>query len=191
MGYVSSFSMRVGPRRRRAHRRAGAPRRRFMVALGLHCDAPRSPRSTRADGAALAGAGLLVAAELSTLYEVRVVTAVPEGGSFPGGRHHGYALAIIAMAAAAVLRRSRPAALAVLVLALAALAIALLIDLPDVHETGLLGRAYEAARAEPRAGFYLELAGGCVALLGAALILVVRARLAEPHQSRRRRPLSG
>jgi len=167
-----------------------------MVALGLHCDAPRSPRSTRADGAALAGAGLLVAAELSTLYEVRVVTAVPEGGSFPGGRHHGYAIAIIAagivaMAAAAVLRGSRPAALAVLVLALAALAIALLIDLPDVHETGLLGRAYEAARAEPRAGFYLELAGGCVALLGAALILVVRARLAEPHQSRRRRPLSG
>ncbi len=144
----------------------------------------------------LAGAGLLVAAELSTLYEVRVVSVVPEGGSFSGGRHHGYALAliaagIVAMTPAAVLRGSRPAAVAVLVLALCSLAIALLIDLPDVRETGLLGRAYEAAVAEPRAGLYLELAGGCFALLGAALILVVRARLAEPHQSRRRRPLSG
>ena len=129
----------------------------------------------------LAGAGLLVAAELSTLYEVRVGTAVPEGGSFSGGRHHGYALAmiatgIVAMTVAGVLLGSRPAALAVLVLALSALAIALLIDLPDVHETGLLGRAYEAARAEPRAGLYLELGGGCTALIGGALILLARPR---------------
>ena len=49
-----------------------------------------------------------------------------------------------------------------------------LVDLPDVHETGLIGRTYDAARAEPRAGLYLELAGGCAALLGAALILVAR-----------------
>ena len=72
------------------------------------------------------------------------MTAVPEGGSFSGGRHHGYALAliaagIVAMTPAAVLRGSRPAAVAVLVLC--SLAIALLIDLPDVRETGLLGRA--------------------------------------------------
>ena len=83
------------------------------------------------------------------------------------------------MAAAAVLRGSRPAALAVLVLALAALAVALLIDLPDVHETGLLGRAYEAAQAEPRTGFYLELAGGRTALIGGALILLARPRRAR------------
>ena len=122
---------------------------------------------------------LLVAAEFSTLYDVRVVTAVPEGGSFSAGGHHGYALAVIAvaivvMALGAVLGGSRPAAVAVLVLALGALAIALLVDLPDVHETGLIGRTYDAARAEPRAGLYLEIAGGCAALLGAALILVAR-----------------
>ena len=33
----------------------------------------------------------------------------------------------------------------------AALAVALLVDLPDVHETGLIGQTYDAARAEPRA----------------------------------------
>ena len=117
----------------------------------------------------LTGAGLLVAAEFSTLYDVRVVTAVPEGGSYAAGPHHGYALA-----AGAVLGGSRPAAVALALLALAALAVALLVDLPDVHETGLIGRTYDAARAEPRAGLYLEIAGGCVALVGAALILVAR-----------------
>jgi hypothetical protein len=127
----------------------------------------------------LAGAGLLLAAEFATLYDVRVVTAVPEGGSFSGGGHHGYAQAVIAvgivvMAIGAVIGGSRPAAVAVLVLAAGALAIALLVDLPDVHETGLIGRTYDAAVAEPRAGLYLEIAGGCAALLGAALILVAR-----------------
>ena len=127
----------------------------------------------------LTGAGLLVAAEFSTLYEIVVVTTVPEGGSFSAGPHHGYALAAIAvgivvMALGAVLGGSRPAAVAVLVLALAALAIALAVDLPDVHETGLIGRTYDAAEAQPRAGLYLEIAGGCAALVGAALILVAR-----------------
>jgi hypothetical protein len=127
----------------------------------------------------LAGAGLVLAAEFSTLYDVRVVTAVPEGGSFSTGGHHGYAQAliaigIVAMALAAVLGGSRAAAAAVLVLALAALAIALLADLPDVHVTGLIGRTYESARAEPRAGLYLEIAGGCATLLGAALILLAQ-----------------
>jgi hypothetical protein len=127
----------------------------------------------------LAGAGLLVAAELSTLYEVVVVTTVPAGGSYSTGGHHGYAQAIVAagivvMTLGAVLGGSRPAAVAVLALAAASLAIALAIDLPDTRETGLIGRTYDAAEAEPRAGLYLEIAGGCAALLGAALILVAR-----------------
>jgi hypothetical protein len=137
----------------------------------------------------LAGAGLLVAAEFSTLYEVRVVTAVPAGGSYSAGGHHGYAQGVIAVAIAvmafgAVAGGSRPAAVAVLVLALGSLAISLLVDLPDVHETGLIGRTYDAAVAEPRAGLYLEIAGGCAALVGATLILV--ARVARPRPSRSR-----
>jgi hypothetical protein len=139
----------------------------------------------------LGGAALLLAAELSTLYEVRVVTAVPEGGSYATGPHHGYALAVIAvaiavMAVGAVLGGSRPAAVAVLLLAAAALAIALLVDLPDVHETGLIGRTYADARAEPRSGLYLEIAGGCAALLGAALILAARPAAARPSRGRGR-----
>jgi hypothetical protein len=137
----------------------------------------------------LAGAGLLVAAEFSTLYDVRVVTAVPAGGAFSAGAHHGYAQAVIAVAIAvmafgAVVGGSRPAAGAVLVLALGSLAIALLIDLPDVHETGLIGRTYDAAVAEPRAGLYLEIAGGCAALVGGALILVARPARRRPSRSR-------
>lgn len=138
----------------------------------------------------LAGAALLIAAEFTTLYEVVVVTAVPEGGSFAAGPHHGYALGVIGLGIAvmtvgAVLGGSRPAAVAVLVLALAALAIALVADLPDVDETGLIGRTYDAARAEPRAGLYLEIAGGCAALIGAALILIARPEPRRRSRSRR------
>jgi hypothetical protein len=142
----------------------------------------------------LAGAALLIAADFSTLYDVRVVTAVPEGGSFSAGGHHGYALGVMAvgivvMTLGAVLGGSRPAAFAVLALAAAALAIALAIDLPDVHETGLIGRTYDAAQAEPRAGLYLEIAGGCAALVGAALIVL--ARPGGRQRTRSRRTASG
>jgi hypothetical protein len=138
----------------------------------------------------MAGAALLIAAEFSTLYEVVVVTAVPAGGRFSAGGHHGYALGVIAvgiavMTVGAVLGGSRPAAVAVLALAVVTLAIALAVDLPDVDETGLVGRTYEAARAEPRAGLYLEIAGGCAALVGGALILA--ARPAPRRRSRSRR----
>jgi hypothetical protein len=136
----------------------------------------------------LAGAAALGTAEFLTLYDVRVVTAVPEGGTFSAGRHHGYALGVIAvgiavMSLGAVLGGSRPAAVAALALAAAALAVVLLVDLPDVHETGLVGRTYAAARAEPRAGFHVELAGGCAALVGAALVLVLQPGPRRPTSS--------
>jgi hypothetical protein len=150
-----------------------------------------SPRQLALLALPLGGAGLLLAAEFSTLYDVRVVTAVPDGGSFSAGGHHGYALAVIAvgivvMSFGAVLGGSRPAAVGVLVLALGALAIAVVVDLPDVDETGLIGRTYDAAVAEPRAGLWLEIAGGCLALVGAAVVLVVR-----PARRRRRSARSG
>jgi hypothetical protein len=191
LGYVSSVSMwRWGPRRseRTDMQRSAAKPHGSSVRLGFRVVS--SPLRAALLALPLIGAALLIAAEFSTLYDVRVVTAVPDGGSFSAGGHHGYALGVIGvgigvMTLGAVLGGSRPAAVAALVLAAAALAIALAIDLPDVHETGLIGRTYDAAQAEPRAGLYLELAGGCAALLGAALILVLRPT--APRRSRGRR----
>jgi hypothetical protein len=54
-----------------------------------------------------------------------------------------------------------------------------------VHETGLIGETYDAAAAEPRAGLYLELAGGVAALVGAALILLARPEPLRRSRSRR------
>jgi hypothetical protein len=126
-------------------------------------------------GAAIA---LLVAAELSTLREIKAVTVVPEGGLTKGGDHHGYALAVIAVAAAvmgfgAIRGGSRPAALAIAVLGAAALAIVLLVDYPSLDDTGLIGRNYDLAEAHPSTGFWLELAGA-VTLLASGLVLLRR-----------------
>jgi hypothetical protein len=127
----------------------------------------------------LAGAALLVAAEFSTLYDVRVVTTVPEGASYSTGGHHGYAqlviaAAIVVMAIGAALGGSRPAAVAVLVLGAVALVVALVVDLPVTDDTGLYGQTYDEAQAEARAGLTLEIVGGCCVLVGGALLVVVR-----------------
>ena len=134
----------------------------------------------------LVGALLLAVAEFNTLWEIKVITAVPEGGSQTGGSHHGYALLVVAialvpMAIGAVLGGSRPAALACLVLSLVALVVVLAIDLPDVNETGLIGRTYEAAEARPKLGFYLESLGAVLALLGAVGTLLLTPNVRQPR----------
>src|SRR5829696_10385882 len=122
-------------------------------------------------GVMLVGALLLIVAEFLPLYEIRAVTAVPAGGHKSTGAHHGYALgiiglAIIPMAWGAVRGGSKPAAIAALVLAVIALFVALAIDLPDLNETGLIGRTYDQAEARPRVGFFVETLGATLALLG-------------------------
>ncbi len=122
--------------------------------------------------AALAAA-LLVVAEFSTLYEVVAITAVVPGGTSTAGAHHGYALAVVAvaslpMAYGAVVGGSRPAAIALVVLGTIALVVTLGFDLPRVGDEGLLAETYEAAEAHPRSGFWLE-ALGAVLLLGTAV----------------------
>ena len=117
------------------------------------------------------GALLLIVAEFLPLYEIRAITAVPEGGHKTTGAHHGYALlvvglAMLPMAVGAVRGRSRPAAFAVLAMSLIALFVALAIDLPDLNETGLIGRTYDQAEARPRVGFFVETLGATLALLG-------------------------
>ena len=129
----------------------------------------------------LLGALLLIVAEFLPLYEIRAVTAVPAGGEQSTGAHHGYALAIIGvaiipMAWGAARGGSTPAAIAVLVLAVIALFVALGIDLPDLNETGLIGRTYEQAEARPRVGFFVETLGATLALLGAVGTLALRSR---------------
>jgi len=47
-----------------------------------------------------------------------------------------------------------------------ALFVALAIDLPDLNETGLIGRTYDQAEARPRVGFFVETLGATLALLG-------------------------
>jgi hypothetical protein len=129
----------------------------------------------------LLGAVLLIVAEFLPLYEIRAVTAVPAGGHKSTGAHHGYALlvvglALIPMAWGAVRGGSKPAAIAALALALIALLVALAIDLPDLNETGLIGRTYDQAEARPRVGFFVETLGATLALLGAIGTLVLRER---------------
>ena len=148
----------------------------------------------------LAALAALVAAEFSTLREIKAVTVVPEGGRTSGGSHHGYALLVIAAAAlvmgfGALRGRSRPAALAVAVLGAVALLIVLVIDLPALDDTGLIGRTYDLAEANPSTGFWLELFGA-IALMASGLLLlrsrVVLAReRAEQREQRRRTTREG
>jgi hypothetical protein len=130
-------------------------------------------------GLALFACLLLAVAEFTDLYSIHVITVTVKSGTV--GAHHGYALLIIAVAAAAMAfgatrGGSRPATLALLALAGAALVIALAIDLPVVDETGLYGRDFEQARAQAEIGFKLETAGAVLLLLSAATILILGAR---------------
>jgi len=134
----------------------------------------------------------LVAAEFSTLREIKAVTAVPEGGTTSGGAHHGYALAVVALAAlpmgfGAFRGESRPAALALVVLGVVALAIVLIIDLPSLNETGLIGRTYDLAEAHPSTGFWLELAGAIALTASGLLLLRGQMQLARERSQERER----
>jgi hypothetical protein len=131
---------------------------------------------------------LLVIAEFSTLYEITIITVTAD--TVGGGGHHGFALLVIALAAAAmtvgaVRGGSRPAALALMILAVVALAVVLAIDLPDLDETGPYGRNYEQAVAQAGIGFYLETAGAVLLVIGAVLVLVFGPRREDVRTSRR------
>lgn len=133
-----------------------------------------------------AGALLLIVAEFLTVREITAVTVVPPGGTETGGGLHGYALAIVgvallAMSWGAVIGRARPAAVALLVLALIACWIVLFVDRPALDDTGIVGRTYDLAEADPGPGFYVECAGAALALVGA-----VWALLATPRRVSRR-----
>jgi hypothetical protein len=162
------------------------------------------PRPPEAASAALArfapvvilllAAVVLVVGEFVTFREIKAVTVVPEGGTTTGGSHHGYALALLGivsmpMAVGAVLGGSRPAAAALTGLGGVALAIVLIIDLPSLDDTGLIGRTYDLAEAHPAAGFWLQLLAALVLVCGGVLLLrrnsVVAARRSEVRDRER------
>jgi len=138
---------------------------------------------------ALVASAILIVAEFTHLYSIRVVTVTVRSATV--GSHHGYALAIIGaasvvMAIGAVVGGSRPSAWALQHQAIAALVVAMAVDQPVVNDTGLYGRNFEQARAKAEIGFKLETAGAVLLLLSAVAILVVRParREAGPRRAR-------
>jgi hypothetical protein len=121
---------------------------------------------------------LLIAAEFLNVFTVDVgaasceVVASPDVADFcaaSGFERHSGAVALLglftlAMAWGATAGGSRPAGAALLLVGATVLAIALLGDLPDVRSEGVVGTRYAAATAFPGLGFWLELAGGALAL---------------------------
>ncbi len=126
---------------------------------------------------------LMIAAELTPLFEVQVVTASCEDLAQPdladlcvtrGGEQHAYGLLLLAlvtllMSLGAGLGRSRPAAAALVAVGVVVLGITLALDLPDSRSTGEIGRDFAEARAVIRPGLWLELAGGVLAVAAGAL----------------------
>jgi hypothetical protein len=146
-----------------------------------------SPQTLLGVVAAL-GAVLLLVAELSPLYTVVVGSLETPRRSVSGGSSHGWALAVVALAALAMtfaaLRGARAAAGALVALGAVALVVALAIDVPDTRRSGSLREAvaFEKARAKAGRGLGLELAGAIGLLAaGAGLLLVSRqARSSRP-----------
>jgi hypothetical protein len=138
-------------------------------------------------GVGLAGAAMLVAADLSTLVEIKVVTVVKERLS--GHGQHAWAIAVLGVAAlplvwGAARRRARPAMIGLIALGAVALIIALAKDLPDTRSTGVIGERYESAAARPGPGFYLETGGALLlALAGVGGLVLMPAKSATRRAS--------
>ncbi len=140
------------------------------------------------------GALLMIAAELTPLFEVEVAVASCEDLAQPeladlcltrGGEQHAYGLVLLAlvvavMSAGAALGASRPPAVALCVVGVVVLGIALGIDLPASRSTGEIGRDFSDARAVIRPGLWLELVAGALTLAAGAAGLRL-ARNGEAH----------
>jgi hypothetical protein len=96
------------------------------------------------------------------------------------------ALAVVLMALGAW-RGSRPAAAALVAFGALAAGITVLSDLPAANDTGVIGRDFAGASAEPGLGLWLALIGGVLTILAGAAGLSGRGR--SPTRERRDRPL--
>jgi hypothetical protein len=141
--------------------------------------------------AAIAGL-LMIVTEFSTITWVDVANesckvikdADPEQADrcvLSGFERHGGAVAVLGLLAVfmgwgAGFGRSRPAAGALAAIGVIVLGIGLLSDLPETGRTGLIGVTHGEAKARKGTGFYLELAGGALAIWAATLRLAARTR---------------
>ena len=138
--------------------------------------------------AALVAAAVLAASELMDVF----VLAPPSGDPLDvqtASERHGFAPLLLAVFAAAativvIFTGSRPAAVAVAIAGGVALVLFLAIDAPDLNRIGNFEEgtvAVAGARAEPRAGFWLEMIGALGLLIcGAALAMLTERRRAAP-----------
>jgi hypothetical protein len=171
--------------------------RATVASSGL--EAPSGGGSERSRGPSLyaarmlsvAGAAALLVAEPLALIRVETAAGHRVVLTISAGSHHSYALvpiAVLAVLLAWALGRPaamRAAAVALVLLGLVALGIALLGDLPDIHKSGIVGRAATGlhdARTIAGAGLYIETLGG-ILLLAAGVTALVPVR-----QVPRRRP---
>ncbi|MGH2962059.1 MAG: hypothetical protein ACRDL3_07705, partial [Solirubrobacterales bacterium] len=128
---------------------------------------------------ACAAAALCVgASELMTTFEFDLGTSGEPQQTIAAADRHSYALLVLAVfalaaLAVAVISGSRPAAVAVAVAGGLSLLFFLVVDLPDVGQSGTVdepSRVFFSSKAEPADGFWLELVGTvALALSGAAL----------------------
>jgi hypothetical protein len=146
--------------------------------------------------ACIAGAGALFASEFMNTFQLASTSSAgPEFCNVAAAGRHHFALGILAIFAViavivAVTAGSKPAAIAVGVAGVMALILFLTIDLPHANNTGTLGPCNATAeaispdaKANPQAGFWLEMVGGlALALSGVALATL------SPEQLRAIRP---
>jgi hypothetical protein len=141
----------------------------------------------------VAGAGALAALLMAITEFLTVASVNVPGGScevindsnpdladrcvLSGFERHGgafllLAVLVLAMALGASVGRSRPAAVALIVIGALVLGWALLVDLPQTHEAGVIGRNYMGAEGQTGPGLFTEIVAGVLAAgAGAARLL--------------------
>jgi hypothetical protein len=131
-----------------------------------------------APGLGIGGALALLIAQFTPLLRITTVARHPVlARTVQTGPHHGWALvpvAVLALGFAGLARRtgSRAALGAIALLGLATLAVALLVDLPGVHSTGIVGTpagGLRTAQAHAAIGLYLETLAAALMLIAAAV----------------------
>jgi hypothetical protein len=162
---------------------------------------PRSLLGNAILAGGLFGGLLLIAAELTPLFEVHAANVSAPVKSVSTGSHNAYALIPLGVLAAGLAwgvrsAGSRPALLALGLVGLIALLIALLGDLPDAHATGLIGNGqthYVNASSTPSTGLYLETLGAVVLVITSVsgfVLLGPPPRQQAPQGPREARPRS-